>query len=208
MSFVISSGTRSSPLTRRVANALTASVARDLVVDVSDVLAIFIRQPTVVVYNGSIRSTKVADVELHPSDAELIAHIAGRVAGTVPNNRAHGRPPFALVVLLFGIATSCLRDVDPVRSVRGHVLRGTLAKPRLTILEPATCSARAENCTCKSADIVVGTRSPPTLVPISKAISANTVIKRCLPDIPRRGSPVVPDRRGTQGLVLRTFRPR
>jgi hypothetical protein len=60
MIFVISLGTRSSPLTRNVANALTGSAALDFVEDVPDVIAICVRHSAVVVYDGSIRGTKVA----------------------------------------------------------------------------------------------------------------------------------------------------
>ena len=61
------------------------------------------RHPAVLIYNGPILPTKVAAVldlvrclaKLPTGNTQRIAHVAGRVARTVPNDPAHRQPALA-----------------------------------------------------------------------------------------------------------------
>src|ERR1700751_5306862 len=81
----ISSGSSASPAKRNVANALIP--LSDFVVDVAEDIAVLIRDRTIIIYDNTIRRTKIARgfefmnriSELLACDAELVANVFGRI---------------------------------------------------------------------------------------------------------------------------------
>src|SRR5207302_2748501 len=92
---VISSGSSASPAKRRVANALVAF--SDFVVDVAEDIAVLIRDHAIIIYDNTLRRTKIAcgfefmncDSELLTCDAELVTNVLCRITRLIPDDASH-----------------------------------------------------------------------------------------------------------------------